>query len=95
MSRELELAMQRAERARQLLGDPMIVEALQAMRETAYKNIESSSWRSRGEREELYRMLRTIAAFEKQFHKIITDGKAAKSKLEEVTQKIKSITNWR
>ena len=95
MSRELEQAVIKAERARQLLEDPMLVGALKSMRETVYKNIETSNWKAKGEREELYRMLTSIAAFEKQFKRIVADGKAAKSKLDELRQKLKSVTNWR
>lgn len=72
------------ERARQLLKDPMIVEALTGMRETVYHNIRTSSYKEIEEREELYKMLKAIDAFEDQFKRRIDRGQKAKTLLEKL-----------
>ena len=59
MSDEMELRKQIAdgERARQLLKDPMLVAALDDLRETVYTNIRTSSFKQKEEREYLYLQL--------------------------------------
>lgn len=77
--KQLTKEMQDGERARQLLNDPMIVKALEEMRETVYHNIRTSHYSKMEEREDLYKMLRAIDAFEKQFKQKIDAGKKARS----------------
>lgn len=84
---ELAKATQDGERARQLLKDPMIVETLTNMRETVYHNIRTSHHSKVEEREDLYKMLRAIDAFEGEFNKRIDKGKKAKSIIERLKGK--------
>lgn len=87
---ELQRTAAKGERARQLIKDPMIREALDNMRDDVIQCIETSKFRDTDEREECYRMLRAIAAFEREFKRFMDDGKVAKSKLEVLRNKITS-----
>lgn len=84
---DLALDAQRGERAKQLLKDPMINEALTNMRETVYHNIRTSHYSKADEREDLYKMLRAIDAFENEFTRIIRGGEKAKSLLDKLFNK--------
>lgn len=97
MSEELDLrqAMAEAERARQLLKDPMIVAALDELRNTVYTNIRTSSFKQKDEREYLYLQLKAIDEFERKFKIRITNGKLAESRLAELKRKIKQVVNLR
>ena len=97
MSEELDLrqAMAEAERARQLLKDPMIVAALDELRNTVYTNIRTSSFKQKEEREDLYLQLKAIDEFERKFKIRITNGKLAESRLAELKRKIKQVVNLR
>lgn len=97
MSEELDLrqAMAEAERARQLLKDPMIVAALDELRNTVYTNIRTSSFKQKEEREYLYLQLKAIDEFERKFKLRITNGKLAESRLAELKRKIKQVVNLR
>lgn len=72
----------RSLKAEMLLKDPLIKEALDALKDTVFKNIESSHYSKVDEREDLYKMLRAINGFESQFKKMIRDGELAKSRLD-------------
>lgn len=97
MSEEIDLrqAMAEAERARQLLKDPMIVAALDELRNTVYTNIRTSSFKQKEEREYLYLQLKAIDEFERKFKIRITNGKLAESRLAELKRKIKQVVNLR
>ncbi len=97
MSEELDLRQQiaDAERARQLLKDPMLVAALDDMRNTVYTNIRSSSFRQKEEREYLYLQLKAIDEFERKFKIRIQNGKLAESRLSELKRKIQRVVNLR
>ena len=97
MSEELDLrqAMAEAERARQLLKDPMIVAALDELRNTVYSNIRTSSFKQKEEREYLYLQLKAIDEFERKFKLRITNGKLAESRLAELKRKFKQVVNLR
>jgi hypothetical protein len=97
MSEELDLRQQvvDAERARQLLKDPMLVAALDDMRNTVYTNIRSSSFRQKEEREYLYLQLKAIDEFERKFKLRIQNGRLAESRLAELGRKIKRVVNLR
>jgi hypothetical protein len=97
MSDELKLrqSMAEAERARQLLEDPMIVAALDDMRNTVYTNIRTSSFRQKEEREYLYLQLKAIDEFERKFKLRIQNGRLAESRLEELKRKVKRVVNLR
>lgn len=96
MSEELDLRQQiaEAERARQLLKDPMIVAALDEMRDTVYTNIRTSSFRQKEEREYLYLQLKAIDEFERKFKLRIQNGKLAESRLAELKRKLKRVVNF-
>lgn len=97
MTEELDLRQQiaEAERARQLLKDPMIVAALDELRNTVYTNIRTSSFRQKEEREYLYLQLKAIDEFERKFKVRIQNGKLAESRLAEMGRKIKRVVNLR
>lgn len=97
MSEELKLRQQmaEAERARQLLEDPMIVAALDDMRNTVYTNIRTSSFRQKEEREYLYLQLKAIDEFERKFKLRIQNGRLAESRLAELGRKLKRVVNLR
>lgn len=97
MSEELDLRQQivDAERARQLLKDPMLVAALDDMRNTVYTNIRTSSFRQKEEREYLYLQLKAIDEFERKFKLRIQNGRLAESRLVELGRKIKRVVNLR
>lgn len=97
MSDELKLRqeMADAERARQLLGDPMIVAALDDMRNTVYTNIRTSNFKQKEEREYLYLQLKAIDEFERKFKLRIQNGKLAESRLTELKRKIQRVVNLR
>jgi hypothetical protein len=97
MSEELDLRQQvvDAERARQLLKDPMLVAALDDMRNTVYTNIRTSSFRQKDEREYLYLQLKAIDEFERKFKLRIQNGRLAESRLAELGRKIKRVVNLR
>lgn len=97
MSEELDLRQQiaDAERARQLLKDPMLVAALDDLRDTVYTNIRSSSFRQKEEREYLYLQLKAIDEFERKFKIRIQNGKLAESRLSELKRKIQRVVNLR
>lgn len=97
MSEEIDLRQQmaEAERARQLLKDPMIVAALDELRNTVYTNIRTSSFKQKEEREYLYLQLKAIDEFERKFKIRISNGKLAESRLAELKRKIKQVVNLR
>lgn len=97
MSDEMELRKQIAdgERARQLLKDPMLVAALDDLRETVYTNIRTSSFKQKEEREYLYLQLKAIDEFERKFKFRIQNGKLAESRLTELKRKIQRVVNLR
>jgi hypothetical protein len=64
----------KAEDTKRLLNDPIIRDAISAMRETCFYNIETSNHGQEQEREDLYYMLRCISVFEKQLKQYIQDG---------------------
>lgn len=79
--KDLEMDARRGEHAERLLKDPLLSEVLQEMRATLYHNIETSHWRKQREREELYRMLKTIQTFEAQLEQRIRKGTKARATL--------------
>lgn len=85
--RELEQDIIRAEKAKQILNSDIVVEALTGMRETAYHNIRTSHFKAIEEREDLYKMLKAIDAFEEEFKRRIRGGQKAKSLLDKLTGK--------
>lgn len=82
--RELKEKVQRGDHAKRILTDKLVQEALTGMRETVYQNIRTSHFKDVDEREDLYKMLKAIDAFERQFTDAINGGKKAKSRLKEL-----------
>ena len=78
---ELTEEIQKAERAKQLIKDPMITKAIMEMRDICYHNIRTSHHSKKDEREDLYYMLRAIDRFEEYFKSLIVTGKKATEKL--------------
>jgi hypothetical protein len=76
-------------RAAQIIKDPVVVAALGEMRQTLVKNLESSPWHAHKERQEIYRMLKTIGHFEHLFERRINDGKFAQGKLSQLINKVR------
>jgi predicted GNAT family acetyltransferase len=80
---------QRAEHAERLLKDTLLNEVLSSLEETLYHNIKTSTYKQVDEREECYRMLRVVESFRGQFESLIRNGKVARSRLDELLNKIK------
>lgn len=89
MSAELEAKRRRGEHAQRVLKDSLVQEALIGMREAVYHNIRTSHFKDVEEREDLYRMLKTVDSFERQFTDAINGGKKAESRLKELLNKIR------
>ncbi len=87
---ELRQQVARAERARQLLNDPMIQDALKTMRENFFDDIQSSHMKDVETRDNAYLMLKTIGLFELQFKRAIDGGKVAQSILDDIKGKVKT-----
>lgn len=83
----------RGKQADRLLNDPLIKEVLQGMRDALCKNLETSAWRDNEEREEIYRMLKTVTAFERELIKRVKAGKVALSYLEQLKKKVGAVKN--
>lgn len=92
-SEELELKkkIERGNKAEQILKDPLIKEAIQNMKNTVYHNIETSSYRQTKQREELYRMLKTIDHFQSQFEQMVNGKKKAESMLQALLNKARGV----
>jgi hypothetical protein len=65
----------------------LLNEALCGMRETLYHNIRTSSYKAADEREECYRMLKAVDAFESQLVTKIKGGEKAQGLLEKILNK--------
>lgn len=89
MSAKLESQKRRGEHAARILKDSLVQEVLVGMRETVFHNIKTSHFKQSEEREELYRMLKAIEAFEREFKDRINTGKKAESKLKELLNKLR------
>lgn len=81
----------RGEKARQILKDPAIREAIDAIRDHAYKTIRNSNSRELELREDAYRFLKCIDIFEKHFESHISSGKVAESKIEKLKTNVKTL----
>lgn len=69
------------EHAERIMRDPLVIKALDNMRQTVYGNIRSSHYKDIEDRENLYLMLKAIDGFEHEFIREINGGKKAKSRL--------------
>ena len=87
--KDLEKRVVMSDRAAQVLQDPLITGAIDEMRQTAFDNWRTSSFKDTEEREELYKMVRAIDEFEAHFKRRVNDGKVAKSQLDQLTNGVK------
>lgn len=84
---------ERASRAKQLMEDEMVVEALTTIRSNLHSIWESSKHEEERQREEAWKMLKIMNEFERFFLKVMEDGKIAQkelSTLEKMKEKVKS-----
>lgn len=86
---ELKAKIQRGEHAERILNDTLVKDALSSMRETVFHNIRTSNFKQVEERENLYKMLKAIDGFEEEFKRQIQGGTKARSRLQELLNKIK------
>ena len=66
-----------------IIGNRMVVDAINAMRADLYYKLESTKWYQKGARESIYHQLKACENFEAQFRYHIDNGKLAASWLEE------------
>ena len=85
---DLEARVARSADAKRLRDSSLLTEFISNLREATIKNLSSSHWKDVDEREELYKMLKVIDAFEREFKRAIDDGKIAVSLLDSLRQKI-------
>ena len=92
--REAEEKMQKAQEAMRIINSPIVEDALRSMREKVYTAIESSRAGDEAARTQAYYMLRAIAMFDDEFKRKINDGKKAKSFLDSIKRRVKSIAEF-
>lgn len=83
----------RAIEAKQIIESPLVVEALNLIRENLHKNWEVSKYEEERQREEAWKMLKVVNEFERFFLKVMEDGQIANKELtlmEHMKSKVKS-----
>lgn len=80
--------------ADRILKDPLIKEVIEEMRADCFAAIEKSTFYQKKNREEAYKMLRTISTFENKFRKLVEYGKLEKLKKEKTNPKPKLNKLW-
>lgn len=78
----------KGDHAQRLIADPMLNESLEDIRQSIYDQIRKSAFSQTDEREECYRMLRTLDSFEGKLKKRIESGKLAKSIMDSLKDKL-------
>ena len=76
---QLEAEIQRADHAKRILNDTLVVDTLAKMRATVFDNFRTSKFDNVEEREDLYKMIKAIDHFEGEFVRLINNGKKAQS----------------
>ncbi|MBL4891469.1 MAG: hypothetical protein JKX91_06540 [Rhizobiaceae bacterium] len=71
----------RAERARQVMSDPMLQEALTAIKGDLFNKFCRSKFKETEEREEIHRSMKNIQKFEGYLESVMTDGKMGQETL--------------
>lgn len=84
---DLDAKIRKGEHAERLINDPLVKEVLENMRNTVYNNIRTSHYKDREDREDLYKSLKAIDAFETEFKQMINGGKKAKKTLKDLFYK--------
>lgn len=95
MMDELKLRKQteRADHAKRVMEDEIVVEALNVIRSNLHAIWESSKHEEEKQREEAWKMLKVVNEFERYFLKVMEDGKIAQAELsllDKAKQKVKS-----
>jgi len=88
---ELKNRVQKAQRAEQLLNDPLIQEFIIAVRGDLLNKFESTDLKSEKERLDAWQQGQVLKLFLDKFTKQIKDGKNAMSLLNQAKQKIRNI----
>jgi len=86
---ELKNTIQRAQRAEQLLNDPMIQEFIIALRGKLLNKFESTALEDTHERENAWNQGQVLKLFLEEFTKAIKDGKNARTFLEQAKDTLK------
>lgn len=81
----------RADRARQLMADPMLQEALTAIKGDLYNKFCRSKFKELDEREEIHRSMKNIQKLENYLESVMTDGKLGQETLNLLDQAKKLI----
>jgi len=71
----------RATRASQVMADPMVQEALTAIKGDLYTKFCSTEFKESDERDEIWRKMQTVKKFEGYFQSAMTDGKIGQQTL--------------
>lgn len=71
----------RAERARQLMDDQMLQEAMTAIKAEIYSKFTRTKFNESEQRDELWRKTQAITAFEGYLERVMTDGRVASETL--------------
>jgi len=71
----------RAERARMIMQDEMLQEALMAIKADIYKKFMSTRFKESEDREELWRKSQVVDKFELYLERVMSDGKIATATL--------------
>lgn len=83
----------RANRARLILEDEIVVDTFVRMEKRLRETWEGSKFHDAEGREEAYRMLRTLRLFKDEFGQMLSDGEVAKSDLARLKAFIKGAIN--
>ena len=84
----------RGRKAKTLLEDELMQSALNDIRMTIYKKIETSAFNQKDEREDCYRMLRAAEMFEGMLRRHINTGIAAEEKLSVLQRVVKRVQEF-
>ena len=91
MSEDLKLSVARGVRAKRILEDDMVVEAFAAIEKTIEDGWKDSRAHDEKGRENAYLLHRILNQFKGEFERIVRDGEVAKSGLDRLKQKIRSV----
>lgn len=93
-TKELAETIAKGSEAEILLKNPLLKEVLESMRKAQHEGIERSKFSDKEGREECYKMLRTITAFEDNLKHMVSNGKAASTILENIGKTVKKIVSF-
>lgn len=88
---KLKAQVARGQKAKSILNDALVKEALEDIRKTIYKKIEISAPKEKDQREFCYQLLRAAEMFEGMFTRHIQTGIAAEEKLNPLKKAIKRV----